>query len=544
MEAVAALDSTPFAEGALRLRDLVRALSAEEIPLALEEVRKHKDPDPYALISALASRWAEIDLHGAIDHGLAWKDDENKKTFFAALVSKWMKTNFSAASAWAQSQPPGPTRDAVISTMAGELQKHDPKEALALARHMSTQQGSEWIATQIFTEWIHSDPAAVAAACGEWNLVSLHLFDSTQPLPRSMESIGEIWGRKDPKAALAWAAGLPPTSASRDMLKKISESWAKRDPAAALAWISHSEDKSLHPEVINTAIGTLAAKDLSAAMAQIEALPADERSDATLAAALKNGAKTSPETAARLFQQLPEGTPRNEAALSICKALAATDPRNALDWLVHQAPQTISSGQGSQVSTVLQNWLAKSPGEAVAWTRGLPPGKTRDIVLNSTVSLLVNSDLKLAQSVFEELSPQAQGEAAAAFAQHYATQDIDEARAWAAALPGGRGQSMAFQALADVGAETDPQEAAKWINTLPQGDSRDRAIIPFTRKIMWDDPDGAMDWALSISDPMDRQDQLDEIAERWNQFNPRAAQSWINSCPQLTPEQRRHLLTK
>ncbi len=90
----------------MRLHELVRSLASEEIPAALEKVRQAAEDDEknssnaMDLIAALASRWAELDPRAALAYGWAWNDDDARKIFLRAAMSKWTEKDFPAASGW------------------------------------------------------------------------------------------------------------------------------------------------------------------------------------------------------------------------------------------------------------------------------------------------------------------------------------------------------------------------------------------------------------------------------------------------------------
>jgi hypothetical protein len=122
--------------------------------------------------------------------------------------------------------------------------------------------------------------------------------------------------------------------------------------------------------------------------------------------------------------------------------------------------------------------------------------------------------------------------------------DVDRARAWAESLPSGAGQGAAFAKIAASTAELDPKGTAEWLNNLPPGSARDQAILPFSEAVRKEDPEAAITWALSISDPITRQDQLARMAGWWNGVDAKALRAWLNADAQLTPEEKRHLLAQ
>ena len=356
------------------------------------------------------------------------------------------------------------------------------------------------------------------------------------------ETIGEVWGRKDPRAALAWVSGL--TTARREITGKIVKGWAGRDPSGALDWVLRSDDKSLRSEVMKTAIAGLAGKDFPAVIAQIQTLPPGEERNRAFAAAAQGRAKSDPQAAASLLDQIPSGAAREDAATKVCQAWAASDPRAALNWLFAKAPPAKGSANLERIDGMVNQWLERAPQEVVAWARSMPAGENRHAALSSVVASLARSDLKLAGSLFAELPPESQGKAAKALAEQYMIDDFDQARAWAEALPPGAGQTAALERIASLGARTDAKETAERLSTLPPSPGRDQAIVPFASEIQQRDPEGAMVWALSISDPLERMDRLERLVGRWNFREKKAARAWINSAAGLSAAEKTHLLAQ
>ncbi len=541
--AVRALKDLTTAERTRKVRELARAIPVAELPAALEierqalEAGKENSYDTRELICALANRWAEVDPREAGAFGWTWKEGDAKRSFLSALMGKWESKNFAGASAWLQAQPAGATRDSLIPMIATMVAKTDPKAAMAMARSMSSDGAAQNLECQLIVNWLHSDPASAATAAIECKIGDRKLFDHGQPLPYGGDTVGEIWARHDPPAALAWVSEH--ATARNEVIGNICRAWAKREPAAALAWVLQSDEKTIRMDVIKTAVSGLAEKDLPAALSQARALPAGEQRDAALAAAVQGAAKANPQAAAQLLGEIPAGTGRDNAAMQICQSWAATDPRAALNWLFQSAPPPAGSMSGDAFGGIIKKWLTKDAGQVAAWAQSLPAGESRDAALDSVVAVMAPVNLPLAQLLFEKLPPQVQGRAAAALAEQYVSIDFDGARDWAAGLPPGPGQAVAMAKVAEVGFGIDPQETAQWINTLAHGPGRDGAIMAVSGSMRYEDPDGAVSWALSISDPLDRVDSLEKVS-----YQNLTARALINSATQLTAEEKAHLLSQ
>jgi len=73
----------------------------------------------------------------------------------------------------------------------------------------------------------------------------------------------------------------------------------------------------------------------------------------------------------------------------------------------------------------------------------------------------------------------------------------------------------------------DPIATAEWLNTIPPSTQNDAAIATFVSNIKDQDPEGAIDWAQSISDPEQRQEYVQQALESWKRTNAEKAEHWL-----------------
>ncbi len=145
-----------------------------------------------------------------------------------------------------------------------------------------------------------------------------------------------------------------------------------------------SDDKALRSEVMKTAITALAGKDFPGVIgADSKRCPRGKSGIALSRPPCKGRAKSDPQAAARLLDQIPPGAAREDAATKVCQEWAASDPHAALDWLFAKAPPAQGSANLERIDGIVNQWLASEPQEAVAWARSMPPGENRNAALNS-----------------------------------------------------------------------------------------------------------------------------------------------------------------
>jgi hypothetical protein len=77
----------------------------------------------------------------------------------------------------------------------------------------------------------------------------------------------------------------------------------------------------------------------------------------------------------------------------------------------------------------------------------------------------------------------------------------------------------------------DYATAADWVNSLPKGPKRDAALMGFVPAAAKVDGATAMDWALTISDPLTRNRMYSEAHSKWEKLDPAQANAYRNSKP-------------
>jgi hypothetical protein len=77
----------------------------------------------------------------------------------------------------------------------------------------------------------------------------------------------------------------------------------------------------------------------------------------------------------------------------------------------------------------------------------------------------------------------------------------------------------------------DHAAAGNWVNSLPKGPQRDAALKGFIPAAAAIDGATAMDWALTISDPLSRNLMYHEAHSKWQQSDPAQANAYQKSKP-------------
>ena len=88
----------------------------------------------------------------------------------------------------------------------------------------------------------------------------------------------------------------------------------------------------------------------------------------------------------------------------------------------------------------------------------------------------------------------------------------------------------------------EPDEASEWLQSFDEGPTRDLAVAAFSRRISAKDPQGAWDWAASISDPNRRNSALERVARTMLDLNREESEAVIRNTELLSEETKWQLL--
>ena len=525
-----ALKLDDYLDREVRIREILSDASLEQFPAIYEAAKRLPPSDDEALIYAIGQRWAEVDPRGAVQFGLDRQKVDGRTSFLWSAESRWATLSPTDAAAWAQTLPPGGIRNDVMNAVINVMTRTDPQMAVQLLRQHGSQ-NARWVARSLFGNWADRDPKHAAAAALELN----------GELGKSaVESVAKSWAQADPSSAIGWAASIPSAAMRKNLVRTIAEQWAQSDPVAELAWARNQTDPQMRRKAIAKGLGSLAVTNLPAAFEQINGMPSGkDRNEAVQAAAYAVSASDA-RSGLRLAELLPAGLERNGAVSGICNIWGQKEPRAALDWLLSNTPSSLGGGGGLQ--EIVRGWAGSAPDQAIAWAQALPPGDNQNSATAALIGGLAASDVTRAESIFQQIPPEAQKLAVPVITRNLMQQGADKARAWAESLPAGPAQSDAFGFVAAGWSDQNPTAAAQWLGALPEGKARDAAIAGFVGPAFDRDPEGAAVWVQTISDPRDRDRQTEELMRRWLGTDSNAARAWLDANPQITPEEKGRIL--
>ncbi len=304
---------------------------------------------------------------------------------------------------------------------------------------------------------------------------------------RAIAAVARGWARNDPKAALAWLQAMDPwVDPGRSGAQSLFEVWAESDPDAA--------GKALNSETVATWLGSyLPGRTL-------EALKKQDTPDSLLQIALQQDPFLD---AAELHRRLSghefDWNPKDSAALP-----------------VH-----------------LHGWFPPDPAQAAADAGNLPPGPTRDAIMDYLCGLWAEHDPDAALDFGNGHGLETPAVATlrakptkvmreAAFADPEATFAalFDPDRE----LPAGMTRDHTFALVREWGAK-DPVAAAEWLGSDAMTSRLPPMLLNNILGTGWAqrDPVAAADWVLSLPEGPGRQIAWEAMKEQVTDYSPELA---------------------
>ncbi len=291
----------------------------------------------------------------------------------------------------------------------------------------------------------------------------------------------EQWAEHDPLGAIEFARTKLKDDRRAQAMSAVLAIWGKNDPAAAWTWVKNNEPAATHH------FDTL----------------------------LEVFGKTSPATAARFVNEFAQAHP--EAALEVNLAALLgitytgdfTAARAFVDGNATLAPEV----RANLNNFIAGQWARYAPEAAAAWAMSLPAGPPRD-------------------------------QALVGLGESWAGVDPAGAAKFAAALPGGETRQLALRQAITHWLETDPDQARRWVLETNHHEDYDQAVaaVATQNNFMFREPDRALRWAGTIFDDTIRVQSTATILAGLYERDPATTVAYIRSAPDLTEEQRRHLL--
>jgi hypothetical protein len=443
-------------ERAREIMAIADGLDPRQIREALEAVQRMRTPDRRAVMTALFSRWGEIEPKAAMDYATALKD-EFYLVMIIEVAKSWAGRNLAEARESIDKMPSSMLQKAAVGGLIEKLSESDPKAAFELAQKTQTYSN---VIFACFSNWAESNLEEAALYADKFPPG----FQRTAALWR----VAESWARSDVQAALHWAEAFPatkPTYPSMDSpLPIVFRTWMDTDSESALRWLEAFPGGEKKSDVVTTLIRKITAEDYGVPLAErlIAMAPSGEvrdqawdryvrswcdldldgalawaRSQSTnmqetvLPTLAQSMAEREPLRALELVSTLGESA-RGKATNNVLTTWANAEPADAAAWVEKQPPQS------SLYQSVAEAWVSQDLPATTQWVNGLADGSMKDEVILRVVSRFQSRNPQVAVTWIEGISDEAKRvEASKNLARTWSRNDRTAARSWieSAALP-------------------------------------------------------------------------------------------------------------
>jgi hypothetical protein len=187
------------------------------------------------------------------------------------------------------------------------------------------------------------------------------------------------------------------------------------------------------------------------------------------------------------------------------------------------------------MGSVLSGWASQDADEAIAWAEANHAGDGENPHMIGIVSGLAKTDLTRAGDLLQEMPfGSSRGRAAHDVVRAHMREGETEAKQWAADLPGNELKDGVVSMIARELAKESPQQAAQWIDTLDDVNPK-KSVSSIARQWAREEPEQAANWVASFEDEGTRQSSLPSVISQWASKDLHAAGEWLRDYP-ATPD--------
>jgi hypothetical protein len=407
-----------------------------------------------------------------------------------------------ATAVWAAANlPAGGERAFALRHALSKWTALDPREALAWASKLSTEQGRESALRDVFYAWASQSPESAAE--------QLKLAQDFRTRSLATAAVAYYWAEKDLNAATKWAWDLPENAGRTYALANIARRLFYSDGQAAKEWAQKLPESRARNETILELAGLLAMKDpVSAADWLEKEIPGGPGPDPAFQILVARWAAGNQAEAVAWASQLPDDGTREHALATIAQALGPHQPQIAASVAV-----SMPAGQKKEetIYKVASIWARTDASAASDWAAGLAAGPEQKAAQEAIAKAEAASQPPAATEPSAEPSAPAASDTATGNSANRLSQEVFQSPWWELVplveqLPDGVLREGLAHRTAVEWAKEDPKAAASWISEqLAEGRALDTAL----RVIVWNwtlkDAAAATAWEKSLTDAHTRE---------------------------------------
>ena len=361
------------------------------------------------------------------------------------------------------------------------------------------------LAEILFKRWAAIDPAAAMLATSR--------MAGRQTVSRLRFEIAKIWGAKDAPAALEFMLGQPDPF-RHDATFTLFQELGGSNPAQAMALAQEAEAKGVKMDLVALVLRPWATQDPRAAVQWVmTGMPANKRLESLEACLQGSGWSLGMAETAEMVNGLELDQHDRDALLGRLVENGISwpdDPQKGLKAVASIHDDETRRRALKQIAS-----LGNYPdSQTEALISGLPEGPDRQAFLAGHARDSINTNEHFLPS--EALSR------------------IDR-------VSDGKSQDELWRELGGVWGGRDPVTASEWLKQEPAGRRRNAVTGEFVRSLTKTDPEAALLWSTSITDPGKRSRRLAELFPKWAEQDGPAAAAWLESAPAIDENERTKL---
>lgn len=309
---------------------MIGGLAAQdpEESLRLVEQLAGDDSKP-GLFKSVLQEWLKTDPESAFRTALdSMPLGEQRTGILSSVINKTASRDFDETLALVERVEPDGTREQMRVTAALALLRSFPEKALEWAESFPPGKSRERIFSEITQYHAHDDPEGMVELAlreGRWNGDSHTL----------LEPVLEKWGYRSPKEAADWIVGHTDSAFAEKMAPTVVNNWMRHgnDTKGAKRWVADLPEGELRSRAMEKIAGVLAATDSEAATSWLETLPKGQGRDR----AIRNFALVTlgvdPPAAMQWAGAIGEESRRENSLRAFAKKWSETDRAAATSWL-------------------------------------------------------------------------------------------------------------------------------------------------------------------------------------------------------------------
>ncbi len=343
-------------------------------------------------LSGVARGWAEKDGRAAFAWARTLTEGPERDGALRGSLIGWAKTDPVAALNNIEAAPPGKVEMMFASDTAAQVLRaasdRDFDATLAWLAENGGKFGREsWMGlTEALQKRLAGDPAALLG------------FVVSQPpalrhgLYEALDSVMLNEGYAQRDAVWSWLTAQPAGETAERLRSMMLRTAAWKDPELAMEWMQAMPDSPETERLIEHNLASLV--NNGASLERIEGLLAkapEKLRPGLLATAFTTEGDWRQSDLEPWMQRMTElpAEQRPQAAGSLARRMAATDPQAAAQWAVSL---TNADERRSAVSSLTARWADADSYEASEWVAGLPAGAERDIAARALAGSIARDD--------------------------------------------------------------------------------------------------------------------------------------------------------